>query len=58
MAKENGLHPYLNHGGGGNAVKGKRDMGKQGGGGKEERIDGFNNVSASGKVEGKGLPAG
>jgi hypothetical protein len=30
-------------------------LGKQGAGGKEERIEGFNNAS---KVEGKGLPAG
>ena len=51
IAKENGLHPYLNQGG-----KGKREVVKLGVG-KEERIDGFN--GSSGKVvEGKGLSAG
>ena len=51
IAKENGLHPYLNHG-----SKGKREVVKLGGG-KEERMEGL--TAASGKViEGKGQAAG
>ena len=52
IAKENGLHPYLNQGG----SKGKRELGKLG---KEERMEWVNAGGGGSKVvEGKGQAAG